>query len=362
MSSIIIQSVSHIGETANIIFKPSKVNVVINLGNQILPYEFDPTLLSPPRNVYGTYTILVEGSDCPIIMNVPEPTPTPTPTPTITRTSTPTVTPTMTPTPTFDPCKVPTPTPTVTKTQTPTLTVTPTRTPTPTFDPCKAPTPSITPTNTVTPTITSTITLTPTLTLTSTPTPTPTLEPLNLELFVEYEPGSIISYYTLVLNRPHSEEINVTFENVLNFYSGPPVTIFTGVTVNSGDLSGQTIVTIDEDYNNYTGEPFFSQLSGTPVGSTYEIIVIPFIPTPTPTPTFTSTPTPTLTSTPTPTPTPSTPIDVLINPIITENDEYINVGNNSYLMFVDPTQILINPILVGENQYIIVGENEYLEY
>ena len=127
-----------------------------------------------------------------------------------------------------------------------------------------------------------------------------------------------------------------------------------------GSLSGQTIVTIDEDYNNYTGEPFFSQLSGTPVGSTYEIIVIPK-PTSTPTPTFTSTPTPTLTSTPTPTPT-QTPIEVLINPIITENDEYINVGNNSYLMFVDPTQILINPILVGENQYIIVGENEYLEY
>lgn len=152
MSSIIIQSVSHIGETANIIFKPSKVNVVINLGNQILPYEFDPTLLSPPRNVYGTYTILIEGSDCPIIMNVPEPTPTPTVTPTITRTPTPTVTPTMTPTPTFDPCKVPTPTPTITKTQTQTPTVTPTRTPTPTFDPCKVPTPSITPTKTQTPT------------------------------------------------------------------------------------------------------------------------------------------------------------------------------------------------------------------
>jgi hypothetical protein len=329
MSSIIIQSVSHIGETANIIFKPSKVNVVINLGNQILPYEFDPTLLSPPRNVYGTYTILVEGSDCPIIMNVPEPTPTPTPTPTITRTATPTVTPTMTPTPTFDPCKVPTPTPTVTKTQTPTLTVTPTRTPTPTFDPCKAPTPSITPTNTVTPTIT----LTPTVTLTSTPTPTPTLEPLNLTLFAEYEPGSIIAYYTLVLNRSYSEEINVTFENVLNVYSGSPITIFTGVTVNLGSLSGQTIVTINEDYNNYTGEPFFSQLSGTPVGSTYEIIVIPFIPTPTPTPTFTSTPTPTFTSTPTPTPTPSTPIDILINPILIGNDEYISVGNNEYLEY-----------------------------
>jgi hypothetical protein len=317
--SIIINSINYDGEIANIIFTPDVDNVVINLGQQTLPFLFRPYLLTPPRDVYGTYTIvvMVNGIQCPNILNVVRPTPTPTPTPT--QTSTPTPTPTTSPTPT------------------------------PTFDPC-APTP--TPTSTLIPTSTST----------STPTPTPTLEPLNLTLFVEYEPGSIIAYYTLVLNRPYSEEINVTFENVLNFYIGPPITIFTGVTVSLGSLSGQTIVTIDEDYNNYTGEPFFSQLSGTPVGSTYEIIVIPFIPTPTPTPTFTSTPTPTLTSTPTPTPTPSTPIDVLINPIITENDEYINVGNNSYLMFVDPTQILINPILVGENQYIIVGENEYLEY
>ena len=324
--SIIINSINYDGEIANIIFTPDVDNVVINLGQQTLPFLFRPYLLTPPRDVYGTYTIvvMVNGIQCPNILNVVRPTPTPTPTPT--QTSTPTPTPTTSPTPT------------------------------PTFDPC-APTP--TPTSTLIPTSTST----------STPTPTPTLEPLNLTLFVEYTPGSIIASYTLVLNRPYSEEINVTFENVLNFYIGPPVTIFTGVTVNLGSLSGQTIVTIDEDYNNYTGEPFFSQLSGTPVGSTYEIIVIPFIPTPTPTPTFTSTPTPTSTNTPTPTststptPTPSTPIDVLINPIITENDEYINVGDNFYLMFVDPiTQPFINPLLIGENQYLIIGENEYLEF
>jgi hypothetical protein len=314
--SIIINSINYDGEIANIIFTPDVDNVVINLGQQTLPFLFRPYLLTPPRDVYGVYTIvvIVNGIQCPNILNVVRPTPTPTPTPTQTSTPTPTSTTSPTPTPTFDPC-APTPTPTST--------------------------------------------LIPTSTSTSTPTPTPTLEPLNLTLFVEYTPGSIIASYTLVLNRPYSEEINVTFENVLNFYIGPPVTIFTGVTVNLGSLSGQTIVTIDEDYNNYTGEPFFSQLSGTPVGSTYEIIVIP---TPTPTPTFTSTPTPTFTSTPTPTPTPSTPIDILINPIITENEEYINVGDNFYLMFVDPPQILINPILVGENQYIIVGENEYLEY
>jgi hypothetical protein len=294
--SITIKSINYDGEIANIIFTPDVDNVVINLGQQTLPFLFRPYLLTPPRDVYGVYTIvvIVNGIECPNILNVPRPTPTPTPT--LTPTSTPTLTPTSTPTPT----------------------------PTVTVNPCL-----------VTPTSTSTPTLTPTPTNTSTPTstPTPTLEPLNLTLFAEYEPGSIIAYYTLVLNRSYSEEINVTFENVLNVYSGSPITIFTGVTVNLGSLSGQTIVTIDEDYNNYTGEPFFSQLSGTPVGSTYEIIVIPFIPTPTPTPTFTSTPTPTLTSTPTPTPTPSTPIDILINPIITENDEYIIVGDNFYLMY-----------------------------
>lgn len=144
---------------------------------------------------------------------------------------------------------------------------------------------------------------TPSPTTTPTPTPTPTFVPLNLELFAEYTPGSIIANYTLLLNRSYGEEINVTFENVLNVYSGSPITIFTGVTVNSGSLSGQTIVTIDEDYNNYNGEPFFSQLSGTPSGSTYEIFVIQ--PTPTPTLTNTETPTPTPTNTETPTPTPT---------------------------------------------------------
>ena len=170
----------------------------------------------------------------------------------------------------FTPCNdlyyISIPCPTPTPTNTPTNTATPTNTPTNTA------TPTNTPTNTATQT--ETPTNTPTQTTTETPTPTPTFVPLNLELFAEYTPGSIIASYTLLLNRSYSEEINVTFENVLNVYSGSPITIFTGVTVSSGSLSGQTIVTIDEDYDNYTGEPFFSQLSGTPSGSTYEIFVI----------------------------------------------------------------------------------------
>jgi len=148
MNTITIQSVNYSGEVANILFKPVNINTVINLGNQSLPYIFDPSLLTPPRTVYGVYTILIDGADCPIILNVPVPTPTPTPTVTTTPTTTPTPTVTPTVTPTFDPCKL-SPTPTTTPTNTPTNTTTPTNTSTP-----NAPTP--TPTNTTTPTPTPT--------------------------------------------------------------------------------------------------------------------------------------------------------------------------------------------------------------
>jgi hypothetical protein len=317
--SIIINSINYDGEIANIIFTPDVDNVVINLGQQTLPFLFRPYLLTPPRDVYGTYTIvvMVNGIQCPNILNVVRPTPTPTPTPT--QTSTPTPTPTTSPTPT------------------------------PTFDPC-APTP--TPTSTLIPTSTST----------STPTPTPTLEPLNLILFVEYEPGSIIASYTLVLNRPYSEEINVTFENVLNFYSGPPITIFTGVTVNLGSLSGQTIVTIDENYDNYTGEPLFSQLSGTPEGSTWEIIVIS--PTPTPTPTPTQTPTPT----PTPIPHPANDFTYLIIPnndlyyiTIPNNDlSYLTIPNNDLYYITIPNNDLINLVIPNNDlNNLVIPNNDF---
>jgi hypothetical protein len=139
MSVIIIESVNYSGEVANILFKPSGVNAVLNLGNQVLPYEFNPEFLTPPRTVYGVYTILIDGADCPVILNVPLPTPTPTPTMTQTPTVTPTRTMTPTPTATFNPCLV-TKTPTMTPTPSITPSITPTKTPTPqptpTFNPC----------------------------------------------------------------------------------------------------------------------------------------------------------------------------------------------------------------------------------
>lgn len=119
--SITIKSVNYDGEIANIIFKPADESIAINLGNQVLPFIFQPYLLEPPRTVYGSYTILVLSGDCPTILNVPKPTPTPTPTNTPTKTPTPTPTLTPSPTPTYNPCNITqTPTPTPTKTPSPT--------------------------------------------------------------------------------------------------------------------------------------------------------------------------------------------------------------------------------------------------
>jgi hypothetical protein len=90
--------------------------------------------------------------------------------------------------------------------------------------------------------------------------------------------------------------------------------------------------------------------SHTPIGST-NTPTPTLTETPTPTPsvtttvtntpshtpiTSTNTPTPTLTETPTPTPTP-TNVTVIINPLLVGVDEYLSVGNEKYLMFVDPT-------------------------
>ena len=148
--SITIRSINYDGEIANILFKPADIDTVINLGDQTLPFLFQPYLLNPPLNVYGTYTILVLDSDCPNILNVPKPTPTPTPTPSPTKTPTPTPTMTPTPTETQNPCNTPTPRPTYTpiptRTPRPTRTPIPTPTPTPTKIPCITPTPTPTPT------------------------------------------------------------------------------------------------------------------------------------------------------------------------------------------------------------------------
>jgi len=77
MSQIItIQSVNFSGESAQILFKPDNSNITINIGFVILPHTFQPDLLTPPQEIYGTYTISTDGGNCTNFLNVPRPTPT----------------------------------------------------------------------------------------------------------------------------------------------------------------------------------------------------------------------------------------------------------------------------------------------
>jgi len=143
---ITIDSINYDGELANVLFTPDNDSVVINLGDVILPFTFEPSLLVPPREIYGTYTIYTYANKCVNFLDVTRPTPTPTPTVTPTKTPTPTPTTTPTPTPTYDPCASQTPTPTPTVTPTPTKTPAPTPSNTPTLPPCASQTPTPTPT------------------------------------------------------------------------------------------------------------------------------------------------------------------------------------------------------------------------
>jgi hypothetical protein len=252
MTTIIIQSINFSGETASVVFTPYGSTSPINLGVQTLPFLFEPYLLTPPYDVYGSYSILVINSDCPLILNVPPPPPSPTPTLTPTKTSTPTPTPTVTPTPSFDPCKVPSPTPTPTQTATPTPTISITPTVTPSLNPCvtpskspgvsktPTPTPTITPTNTVTPTITPTITptttptVTPTITPTSTTTPTPTPSPGAPEspkiYFGKFSGTSITSGNTSLLSSGYTNNPTNSYRSIPSGLAYGYILIPTGLT------------------------------------------------------------------------------------------------------------------------------------
>ena len=139
MATVIqILTTNYSGETAQITFTPCSGGT-INLGNQVLPYNYES------ENYQGSYSLYFSAFTKTCTFDIPcptlEPTQTPTNTPTPTSTNIP---PTQTPTPTSTDVPPPTNTPTPTSTDVP-----PTPTPTSTDVP-----PTPTPTNTPTPTAT----------------------------------------------------------------------------------------------------------------------------------------------------------------------------------------------------------------
>ena len=155
--------------------------------------------------------------------------------------------------------------------------------------------PTCPPTPTPQPTTTTTTTL-PTTTTTTT-------LPLSVILEADINPGSVIIDYKLTANQYVSEEVYMGFTHNLSVYSGTPISIVTGVTIQIGDILGTTQVILDNNFNNLSREDSFGDFTFSP--PSFEWVVYENYPTPTPS--NTPTPTPSNNPTPTPTPTPTQP-------------------------------------------------------
>jgi len=90
-TTIQITTDNYNGQTAIITFTPDNGGPVVNLGSQVLPYDYNSDYY------YGTYSLYFPAFDttCTLVIAGQTPTPTNTPTPTITPTITPTPSPTL---------------------------------------------------------------------------------------------------------------------------------------------------------------------------------------------------------------------------------------------------------------------------
>ena len=138
---------------------------------------------------------------------------------------------------------------------------------------------------------------------------------VSLTLDAYYNPGSVVIDYVLLSSSNAPDNVSVSFTNTLGVFSGNPINVNSTVTILSGDTSGNTQVTLPNNFNNLDGSSIFTNTSVSQSGGTFYFNVTknPIFPQPTPTPTATVTPTPTPTPTATVTPTPT------ITPTITSS-------------------------------------------
>jgi hypothetical protein len=148
---------------------------------------------------------------------------------------------------------------------------------------------------------------------------------INLNLTSVVTPSSVKVSYTLTSSEILSDNLTLSFNNILGQLVGTGLTISSGVTINSGSNIGFSEVILNEDFYNLNGTSTFTNVSvNYPIAYNFVDGFNTIFP-------------------PVPTPTPS-PVQQIIDAIITEEtDVYVEVGNDEYLSFVDPTlEYLVN--------------------
>lgn len=161
-------------------------------------------------------------------------------------------------------------------------------------------------------------------------------EPLSysFDLNIIVSSGSIIVDYELVSDKVLITPVTCTFTTTLGVESGDTISYQTQVEMLRGTTSSEQTKILDSDFNNLDGTVTISDLS-----VVFQDRTISFT-TDVKSPTFDP---------------------QLIRDAILTNvpNEYIQVGLNVYLSYIDPPQ---DVILIGQYQYLKVGDNEYLSY
>lgn len=161
-------------------------------------------------------------------------------------------------------------------------------------------------------------------------------EPLSysFDLNIIVSSGSIIVDYELVSDKILITPVTCTFTTTLGVDSGNPIEYQTQMEMLEGKTSTTETKTINADYNNLDGTVTISDLNivflDRSISFTTDVKSPKFDP------------------------------QLIKDAILTNTpDEYIQVGVNVYLSYIDPPQ---DVILIGQYQYLKVGDNEYLSY
>jgi len=173
------------------------------------------------------------------------------------------------------------------------------------------------------------------------PTPTPSPIPLVVTLQTVVTSGSVVIDYYLTANKVVDQNVDLFFDHVLGVYTGSPITISTGVTINQGGTTGTTQVILPDNFDNLSRNDQYQNVTTIPSGITYIISGDTFPVTPTPTPS----------------PTP----EIIQNAILTNNDEYIGIGVNEYLSYIDVTYFVDTNIQSGSTitTFSVTGSTPY---
>jgi surface protein len=153
---------------------------------------------------------------------------------------------------------------------------------------------------------------------------------INLNLVSVVTPSSVKVDYVLTSSEVLSDNLTLSFTNTLGQLVGTGLTISTGITINAGSNIGFSEVILPNDYYNLDGTSTFSNVSvNYPIAYNFVEGFNTIFP-------------------PAPTPTPS-PVQQILDAIITEEtDVYVDVGNDEYLSFVDPTlEYLVNVFIAS---------------